>query len=1090
MANEKEHWQLNTEKLARDIKEASLRANTEEDLKMRLEPMLQAAFKEMGIDVSIVKYEKTATSFGGKADAVYGHLTIEYKAPGRLSDKTAARKASEQLQRYLSEQGAELGQHKDYFIEKAVGIAIDGKNILFVRYTKAPSRLQTPLMIEEKEFSLFDEFESVQGFHVMGPYPVTPASIGSLLIFVRASARRPLTARELAAVFSPSCRITQQTISQLYSEVVKAQRRHVPSRVKTFYTEWDRIFGVVYGQETEKAEQSAEETAGFYQMSTGAKLKPLLFSIHTFYAFLMKLLSIELVALQREASVEPFVKGLGAFDDEKLFAKLSHLESGGEFIERGISNFLEADFFSWYLDIWNPSIAEIFRNIARTLSEFEPATPILEPEWTRDLLQELYEVIVPKKLRHDLGEYYTPDWLAGYVVRKSGFQGTIGERFLDPSCGSGTFLVQAINKTIRSAEGQKKFRTSEIAKHILDNIAGFDLNPLAVLAARTNYLIAFSKFIPFVRPISIPVYLCDSVLAPSRYMEEGDLPLEDTVVFTTTKGDYVFPASMQGKDMIDTFTAMIDEGLRAKMTPENFERRIGREFSPLNDEKELLSRVYRKIKELDDSGENGIWAKYIKNAFAPVYLGAFDFVVGNPPWIRWGYLSDDYRKRTLKLWHRYGIFSLKGHETRLGAGEKDFSMLFTYACADNYLKAGGILAFVITMEVFKSKGAGEGFRQFQLKNKDIPLKIMGMEDMVDLKPFQAANKTAIFFMEKGERTKYPVPVLEWKRKKGIGRIPPHWAFEQVVEKCAVKKAKAVPVNPQKPASSWQTATSLDLCRYIPMKGKSAYRAYQGVDTQPYGVFCLSVKEVRPDGQIVVENMHERGKWKLKSTSQSIEPDLIFPAVSGGQIIKFGIKQPFFILVSQDPGKREPYAEEWMIDNVPLTHAYLTQFRDVLLSRKSKVLKELSKNTAFYAMYAVGEYTFAKYRVAWKFMASKINAVVLSKVRTPFGTKPLLPTKTTAFFSTNKREEAHFLCALLNAPTVDNFIKSFSAAGRGFGSPSIMNNVAIPQFDPNNTIHARLVELSEEAHRLVTRGDTIENIEDEIDSLAKRLWNIE
>jgi 3-polyprenyl-4-hydroxybenzoate decarboxylase len=34
---------------------------------------------------------------------------------------------------------------------------------------------------------------------------------------------------------------------------MRAQRFSAPSRVKAFFTEWGRIFGVVYGQELEKA---------------------------------------------------------------------------------------------------------------------------------------------------------------------------------------------------------------------------------------------------------------------------------------------------------------------------------------------------------------------------------------------------------------------------------------------------------------------------------------------------------------------------------------------------------------------------------------------------------------------------------------------------------------------------------------------------------------------------------------------------------------------------------------------------------------------------------------------------------------------
>jgi len=162
----------------------------------------------------------------------------------------------------------------------------------------------------------------------------------------------------------------------------------------------------------------------------------------------------------------------------------------------------------------------------------------------------------------------------------------------------------------------------------------------------------------------------------------------------------------------------------------------------------------------------------------------------------------------------------------------------------------------------------------------------------------------------------------------------------------------------------------------------------------------------------------------------------------------------------------------------------------LLSRGSRVVKDLAEKTEFYAMYGIGEYTFAKYRVVWKRMASKMSAVVLSSIKTDFGTKTLVSTDTTAFFAVDNKEEAHYLCAILNSEIVNDFIKSFSSAGRGFGAPSVMNTFAIPRFNTSNKAHRKLAELSEEAHELVKRGKSIEDVEKQLNTAVKKLWNIE
>ncbi|MBW2616313.1 MAG: hypothetical protein JRD02_09085 [Deltaproteobacteria bacterium] len=125
---------------------------------------------------------------------------------------------------------------------------------------------------------------------------------------------------------------------------------------------------------------------------------------------------------------------------------------------------------------------------------------------------------------------------------------------------------------------------------------------------------------------------------------------------------------------------------------------------------------------------------------------------------------------------------------------------------DHYLNKGGILGFVITIEAFKSKGAGEGFRGFELADEKMPLKMLGMEDMVDLKPFQATNKTSIFTMKKGTKTSYPVPVIQWKRKPGQGSIPMEWGLDQVKDSTTRQTLDAVPIDSKKINSSWQWRT--------------------------------------------------------------------------------------------------------------------------------------------------------------------------------------------------------------------------------------------------------------------------------------------
>jgi hypothetical protein len=464
----------------------------------------------------------------------------------------------------------------------------------------------------------------------------------------------------------------------------------------------------------------------------------------------------------------------------------------------------------------------------------------------------------------------------------------------------------------------------------------------------------------------------------------------------------------------------------------------------------------------------------------------FDFVVGNPPWIRWGYLSSEYRKATLQMWQDYGLFSLKGHAARLGGGEKDFSMLFTYASADYYLTKAGTLGFLITQEVFKSKGAGEGFRKFRLGDRDT-LKVLKAHDLVSVQPFEgAANKTAAIILKKRGQTEYPVPYTIWKRKKGIGRVPTNLKLKEARKLLEKEMLLARPIG--KTNGSWQTIREGD-GRLRHIEGENAYQSRLGARVEPYGVFWLEILEVLSDGNLIVRNLVEKGKRKIWKVRGRIEADLVYPAVRGADIVRWGVKPEIHVLIVQDLKKRCGHPTSVMMVKWPRTLEYLLAFKTELLNRAAYKKYHADTDRPFYSQYNIAGYTFARYKVVWKRMANDIVAAVISQAKTEFGWKTIIPTDTTSLFATEKEDEAHYLCAILNSLPVRKFIKSYSSAGRGFGAPSVMEHVGTPKFDPKNKNHIRLSGLSKTLHQLRLDGKETEmsKLEEEVDATVWKLF---
>ncbi len=82
------------ESLAQAIRQVARKAHSEEDLRVGVEQALSATLQALGLTAT-PEYEKTTLS--GSADAVYGHVTIEYKRPCRLSKKGFPTRLAEQM---------------------------------------------------------------------------------------------------------------------------------------------------------------------------------------------------------------------------------------------------------------------------------------------------------------------------------------------------------------------------------------------------------------------------------------------------------------------------------------------------------------------------------------------------------------------------------------------------------------------------------------------------------------------------------------------------------------------------------------------------------------------------------------------------------------------------------------------------------------------------------------------------------------------------------------------------------------------------------------------------------------------------------
>lgn len=102
-----------------------------------------------------------------------------------------------------------------------------------------------------------------------------------------------------------------------------------------------------------------------------------------------------------------------------------------------------------------------------------------------DILTGVYDRFLDREQRKKFGEYYTPPSIARYIVDR--LELNPDDRFMDPACGSGTFLIERYQQVV-GEDADKGLATYAEVVAALDRLAGNDLNTFSAVLAQIQIL--------------------------------------------------------------------------------------------------------------------------------------------------------------------------------------------------------------------------------------------------------------------------------------------------------------------------------------------------------------------------------------------------------------------------------------------------------------------------------------------------------------------------------------------------------------------------------------------------------------------------
>ena len=719
---------------------------------------------------------------------------------------------------------------------------------------------------------------------------------------------------------------------------------------------------------------------------------------------------------------------------------------------------LGTDFFSWYLgDDVTEELEQPLGLLLERLRTIDFDVAKKSPESVRDLFKGLYMGFTPAPMRHALGEYYTPDWLAAHVIDTAGWD--ISQSLLDPTCGSGTFILEGLRRRLEAAS------PTTSARELLNGLYGFDLNPLAVLTARASIVVFLSGRFDPADPVLLPVFLADAINTADPV---GGV-FKHSIL--TEKGERTFSIPVSLAESPDFFLTMnqlkicIDAGLGSEDIIASL-----RALSPIvckfdASDLDILMQTIDSLVDLHRNHWNGIWCLILFDRIEAGCVKNIDLVAGNPPWVKWSNLPRPYAEFIKPICDRMNIFS---EDVWVGGIQSDISTVVTYRALERFVKKGGSLAFLITGTVFKNESS-QGFRRWNLRieEKDEPMKVETVEDYALLRPFEGAVNwpTLLLIRRNGEATNYPVRYRRFI--KTVKNVAPDLSiFEDL---------QAMPV-PGTDAGPWLVGTEKEIQTWPALfnaSGDSVYRARKGVTTDVNGIFFVKAQQVANPKLVRITNDPCQGRRRdIVRKSAIVEKDDIYPLLRGRDVKRFVAtpQQGQCIIVPQ----RGMFGDETLPGTRPRTFGFLGEFRPILEQRSS--YRRFQQGKPFWSVWSTGEYTFAPYKVVWKEMSGGgFVAAYIGSSEFCGSEKIVIPDHKVYFVPMQSEDEAAYLTAFLNSRMVSDAISAYASA-LSLGT-SVTDYLNIPQFDKENKTMVTMSQMAKRFKRGEIPSEEEENILD-------------
>ncbi len=663
--------------------------------------------------------------------------------------------------------------------------------------------------------------------------------------------------------------------SKFYYESIKYFEKKILSKKKEFeakFQQWNKTFKKIF--------------------SESESLSSDLFLKHTYFALLLKSLIIIKLSFIQNIDFEE------CYDD----CKNNNLEA---------FNLFEFGYFYNWTNFNKKLFEKIYSIIEFTSLAYE------------DLFLDIYQQIFFTITRHKIGEFYTPSNLVRKMVDDLY---NVGLKVLDPACGSGNFLIEIIVKILNSENPNK------LKQEAINNVFGFDINPLATMTAKVNILLIFLEYFDTRKDIlpNINVYVMDS----------------------------------------------------------------------------LFPQLYENLMFIN-----------LKNLY-----NSFDLIIGNPPWLTYKDINDkDYQIKIRDLAEEFGIKPLSQYITHI-----EIATLFFYT-STKFLKFGGNIFFVITKSVLNGDHCYK-FRSFSLFNNieiwDFPTNYFFNINHICLKAEYIGKDNEISIKDK-----YPIKAKVFNDDLEF--------YEETYYSSLKIENKGVKLI--LPENQLKILNKISVSQY-----KNKF--FQGATLVPRTLVFFQIDK-KDDNYLEIStdpDIYSRAKknWKYYFQNKKIEALFQYKTFLNKDLIPFLLKRKRNVFL---PVNNQFIFNFEYLNKYTYAMNFYNEMNDIYQAKKKKTsnIETLFSNLNYWNKLSK-QIDNKNYMIVYNASGSNLKAAVINNLK-----NKIVVGSENYYFSTDSKEEAYYLCAILNTPILSKNIKLIKSSRHIHKRPF---SFPIPLYDETNDSH--------------------------------------